>query len=125
MLFKQPVIAMAAAALFVAVGSAPVSAQQNCNSLYNSVMGAYQTIGPNSPQYAELAGYYNARCLSGSSMPNSPYSYQAPYAYPYQQPALDPGAAILGGVVGGILGQALDGGHRRRHDDNRWHHRGW
>jgi len=30
-------------------------------------METYQTLGPQSPQYAQMLTYYNARCLSGSS----------------------------------------------------------
>ena len=33
-------------------------------------------------------------------------------------------AAFLGAVVGGVVGDALDGDHRRRHDDDRGR-RGW
>lgn len=122
MSLKQPSIIIAAAALSVALGSAPASAQESCGNLYNQVMRTYQTQGPQSQQYASVSNYYSERCLSGSSAaPSYPYPYQAPYAY--QQP-VDPGAAFLGGVVGGVVGEALEGDHSRRHDDERGR-RGW
>src|SRR4249920_2755313 len=64
MSFKRPAIAIAAAALFAAVGSASASAQEDCGSVYNRVMGAYQA---QSPYYTQMLNHYNARCLSGSS----------------------------------------------------------
>jgi hypothetical protein len=124
MSLKQQTIAIAAAALFVGLGSASVSAQENCGFQYQRVMQAYQT---QSPQYGQMLDYYNARCLSGSSATpyQTPYAYQTTYAYqtPYAYQAVDPGAAFLGGVVGGVLGGALADDHRGRYD-NGWH-RGW
>jgi hypothetical protein len=64
MSLKQPVIAVAAAALFAAVGSTSVSARENCGFMYQRVMEAYQVQSPN---YGEMLNHYNARCLSGSS----------------------------------------------------------
>ena len=64
MALKQPVIAIAAAALFALVGSASASAQENCGSMYNRVMEAYQS---QAPYYTQMLNHYNARCLSGSS----------------------------------------------------------
>ena len=64
MSLKQPIIAVAAAALFAAVGSASVSAQENCGFMYQRVMEAYQV---QSPHYGQMLNHYNARCLSGSS----------------------------------------------------------
>jgi hypothetical protein len=61
---KQPAIALAAAALCAVIGSASVSAQENCSYMYRHVMEAYQT---QSPYYAQMLNHYNARCLSGSS----------------------------------------------------------
>jgi hypothetical protein len=118
--FKNPAIAIAAAALFAVAGSASVSAQENCGFQYQRVMQAYQM---QAPQYGQMLDQYNARCLSGSSaMPyQTPYAYQAPYAY--QQPTVDPGAAFLGGVVGGVVGEALEGDRRGRYE-NGWR-RGW
>ena len=119
---KRASIVLAATALGAVVGSTAVSAQENCGDLYNRVMRTYQTQGPQSQQYAAISNYYSERCLSGSSAaPSYPYPYQTPYAY--QQP-VDPGAAFLGAVVGGVVGDALDGDHRRRHDDDR-ERRGW
>ena len=66
MSLKQPIIAVAAAALFAAVGSASVSAQENCGFMYLRVTEAYQT---QSPHYGQMLNHYNARCLSGSSQP--------------------------------------------------------
>jgi hypothetical protein len=66
MSLKQPIIAVAAAALFAAVGSASVSAQENCSFMYQRVMEAYQV---QSPHYGQMLNHYNARCLSGSSQP--------------------------------------------------------
>ena len=64
MSLKQQTIAIAAAALFVAAGSVSVSAQENCGSMYQDVMQAYQV---QSPHYGQMLNHYNARCLSGSS----------------------------------------------------------
>ena len=64
MSFKQPAIAMAAAALFAVAGAASASAQEDCGSMYQRVMGAYQA---GSPHYSQMVEHYNARCLSGSS----------------------------------------------------------
>jgi hypothetical protein len=65
MSFKQPALAIAAAALFAVVGSASALAQEDCGSMYQRVMGAYQA---QSPYYTRMLDHYNARCLSGSSM---------------------------------------------------------
>lgn len=122
MSLKQPIITVATAALCIAIGSASVSAQENCGSLYNQVMRSYQTQGPQSQQYAAISNYYSERCLSGSSAaPSYPYPCQTPYAY--QQP-VDPGAAFLGGIVGGVVGEALEGDRSRRYFDERGR-RGW
>jgi len=117
---KQSSITIVAAALSVAMGSVSVSAQESCGNLYNRVMWNYQTHGAQSQEYARISDYYSRRCLTGSSSAPA-YPYQTPYAY--QQP-VDPGAAFLGAVVGGVVGDALDGDHRRRHDDDRGR-RGW
>ena len=66
MSFKQPAIAMAAAALFAVVGSASVSAQENCSFRYQRLMEAYQA---QSPYYGQMLNHYNARCASGSAQP--------------------------------------------------------
>ena len=118
MLVKQPIMAIAAAALFLSAGAISVSAQENCGFMYQRVMEAYQA---QSPQYGRLLDHYNARCLSGSStMPyQTPYAYQTPYTY--QQPTpVDPGAAFVGGMVGGvILGETLQGDHSYRYYHDR------
>ena len=119
---KQFSITIAAATLFVAMGSVSVSAQESCGNLYNRVMWNYQTHGAQSQEYARISDYYSRRCLTGSSSaPTYAYPYQTPYAY--QQP-VDPGAAFLGAVVGGVVGDARDGDHRHRYDDDRGR-RGW
>ena len=64
MSFKQPAMAMAAAALFAVAGTASASAQDHCGFMYQRVMQAYQS---QSPHYAQMLDHYNARCLSGSS----------------------------------------------------------
>ena len=115
---KQFSITIAAATLFVAMGSVSVSAQESCGNLYNRVMWNYQTHGAQSQEYARISDYYSRRCLAGSS--SAPASA---YPYAYQQPE-DPGAALLGAVVGGGVGDARDGDHRRRYDDDRGR-RGW
>jgi hypothetical protein len=66
MSLKQQTIAIATAALFVAAGSVSVSAQENCGSMYQHVMQAYQM---QSPHYGQMLNHYNARCLSGSTRP--------------------------------------------------------
>ena len=45
MSIKRPTIAIAAAALFAAVGSTSVSAQENCGFMYQRVMEAERTAG--------------------------------------------------------------------------------
>ena len=64
MSFKQPALAIAAAALFAVAGTASASAQEDCGSMYQRVMGAYQA---QSPHYGQMVEHYNARCLSGGS----------------------------------------------------------
>ena len=106
MALKQYSMRIAGAALGIALGSASVSAQENCGNLYNRVMSSYQTYGPQSQEYARISDYYSARCLSGSSTaPTSAYPYQTPYAY--QQP-VEPGTAFLGGIGGGAVGGMKD-----------------
>ena len=121
MSLKQQTITVPAAVLLVGLGSASVSAQENCGFQYQRVMQAYQM---QSPQYGQMLDDYTARCLSGSSAVRyqTPYTYQTPYAY--QQP-VDPGAAFLGGMVGGVvLGEALQGDHSHRYYNDRGG-RGW
>ena len=125
MSLKQPAIALAAAALCIVGGAATASAQESCLDLYNRVMGAYQNLGPQSPEYNQMAGYYSQRCLSGAAAAPAPYPYPgpapypysgpAPYPGPYYAPAYDPGAAIVGGVLlGGALSGAFDRDHHHR-----------
>jgi hypothetical protein len=64
MSIKRPTIAIAAAALFAAVGATSVSAQENCGFMFERVMEAYQV---QSSHYGQMLNHYNARCLSGSS----------------------------------------------------------
>ena len=64
MSFKQPAIAMAAAALFAVAGSGTVSAQENCGFMYQRVTEAYQA---QAPYYSQMLNHYNARCQSGGS----------------------------------------------------------
>jgi hypothetical protein len=114
MFLGKPAMAIAAAALCLGGGAVSASAQQSCVGYYNQVMNAYQTLGPSSPQYTQMANDYSARCLSGASAaPN--YGYQAPYyqaqaPYAYSQPAVvDPVGAIVGAaIVGTALGGAYD-----------------
>ena len=61
---KRTAIALAAASLLTAAGSASVSAQEHCGSMYQRVINAYQM---QSPQYGQMLDHYTARCLSGSS----------------------------------------------------------
>ena len=79
---RQPVIVMAAAAFCAVVGSASVSAQENCGSMYQRVMEAYQT---QSPYYSRMVNHYNARCLSGSSQPAWGGDYRQRYEYDRHQ----------------------------------------
>lgn len=122
MSLKQPAIAIAAAALCILGGAVSASAQEGCAGYYNRVMGAYQTLGPGSPEYNQMAADYGARCLSGAAAAPQPYPYGGYYqpAYPapgpYYAPAYDPGAAFVGGV---LLGGALGGFDRRDHDRRR------
>lgn len=125
MMLKKPAIAIAAA-LFVVGGAGSAFAHESCTGYYNQVMGAYQTMGPNSPQYNQMASDYSARCLSGASA--APAYYQAPYAYqpayqaPYAYQTVDPGAAVIGAaLVGGALAGAFDNDHHDHRDrERRW-----
>jgi hypothetical protein len=125
MFLAKPAMVAAAAVLCVAGSAVSASAQQSCTGYYNQVMSAYQTLGPNSPQYNQMASDYSARCLSGASTAPSPAYYQAPYAY---QPTLvDPaaaivGAAVLGGVYNNGYGYPPSGypGHTEHNYGNRW-----
>ncbi|MFZ2007564.1 MAG: hypothetical protein WB697_20110 [Stellaceae bacterium] len=111
MFLGKPMMAIAATALCVCGGAATASAQQSgCANYYNQVMGAYQTMGPNSPQYNQMATDYSARCLSGAAAAPNPAYYQQPAPYGYAQPvAVDPAAALVGAaVVGSALAGALD-----------------
>src|SRR5689334_4169184 len=65
MSLKQPIIAMAAVALFAVSGAASASAKENCGFMHRSVTEAYQA---RSPHYGQMLNHYNARCLSGSSV---------------------------------------------------------
>jgi hypothetical protein len=139
MFLGKSTIAIAAAALCLGGGAVSASAQQSCTAYYNQVMAAYQSPGPSSPQYNQMASDYSARCLSGASTaPNpgyyqSPYAYsqyQAPYGYPqyqtpyaYSQPvAVDPAAAIIGAA---IVGSAIDEGFDNDRRDHRDYGRRW
>jgi hypothetical protein len=111
---RKAVAVLGAGILLLANSATPASAQNDtCIDVYNHSMGAYQTYGPQSPQYAEILNYYSARCLAGSS---------APPAYAYTPYAIDPGAAIAGGIIGGAaLGSALSSRHG--HHRGGYHHR--
>ena len=95
MFLGKPAMAIAAAALCLGGGAVSASAQQSCAGYYNQVMNAYQTLGPSSPQYTQMANDYSARCLSGAAAAPNPgyqapyYQAQAPYAYP-QPVVVDP-----------------------------------
>lgn len=121
MFFGKPVMVIAAAALCLGGGAVSASAQQNCVGYYNQVMGAYQTLGPSSPQYMQMASDYSARCLSGASVAPSPGYYQAPYAYS-QPVVVDPVGAIVGAA---IVGTALSGGFDNNRHDYRDNGRRW
>src|ERR1700686_1449736 len=64
MSLKKTSITTVAAARCVAMGSASVSAQESCGSLYNQVMRSYQTQGPQSQHYAAISNFSGERCLS-------------------------------------------------------------
>jgi hypothetical protein len=116
MLLKKSAMAVAVVALGVTAGAVSASAQQSCVGYYNQVMGAYQTLGPSSPQYNQMANDYSARCLSGASAGPNPAYYQQPYGY-YQPAPVDPAAAIVGAaIVGGVLSGAFDDDHRGYRD---------
>jgi hypothetical protein len=129
MFLGKTAIVIAATALSIGGIATPASAQQSCAGYYNQVMATYQ-MGPNSPQYAQMAADYSARCLSGASAAPNPAYYQAPnaysqyqYPYGYAQPvAVDPAAAIVGAaIIGSALGGEFDN-DRRDHRDygRRW-----
>lgn len=110
-----------AAALLISAAAAPASAQfapyENCGDLYNRTMAAYQTFGPQSPQYAQMLNDYSGRCLGGGPPPGYPYAQPGPPGpYPYGQPGpIDPSGAIVGGIIGGVVGGALSDHDRREH----------
>lgn len=116
MILTKPAAAIAVAALCIGGGAVSASAQESCVAYHNRVIAAYQTIGPGSPQYNQMANDYSARCLSGASAAPDPAYYQAPYAY---QPApVDPAAALVGAaIVGGVVAGAIDNDHRGYRDD--------
>jgi hypothetical protein len=132
MFLGKSAISIAVTALCFGGGAIPASAQQNCVGYYNQVMNAYQTLGPSSPQYTQVANDYSARCLSGASAAPNPgyYQAQAPYAYSqyqapyaYSQPVVvDPVGAIVGAA---IVGTALSGGFDTGRQDYRDHGRHW
>jgi len=121
MFLGKPAMAIAAAALCLGGGAVSASAQQSCVGYYNQVMNAYQTLGPSSPQYTQMASDYSARCLSGASAAPNPgyqtpyYQAQTPYAYP-QPVAVDPVGAIVGAA---IVGTAVSGGYDYDRSDYR------
>ena len=94
MSINQSAIAIAAAALFAAVGSTAVSAQENCGSLYQRVMQAYQM---QSPQYGQMLDYYNARCLSGGSSQPAWDGQHHGYRYDLDRRGYDNGPGYVGG----------------------------
>lgn len=95
MSFKQPAIAMAAAALFAVAGSATVSAQENCGFMYQRVMEAYRA---QAPYYSQIHNHYNARCLSGgSSQPAWEGYYQDRRGYDNDRPGYGAGRWRWGG----------------------------
>jgi hypothetical protein len=116
MFLGKTAIVIAATALSIAGGAGSALAQQSCAGYYNQVMGAYQSMGPNSPQYNQMASDYSARCLSGAAAAPNPAYYQQP-AYAYQPAPVDPAAAIVGAaIVGGAVAGALDGDRGYRND---------
>jgi hypothetical protein len=124
MSLAKPVMAIAAAALFVGGGAVTAAAQQSCAGYYNQVIGAYQTMGPGSPQYNQMANDYSARCLSGAAAAPNPAYYQ-PAPYGYAQPVtVDPAAAVVGAaIVGGAVAGAIDNngyGYRDGYYGRRW-----
>jgi len=118
MFLKKSAMVVAVVAISATVGTVSASAQQSCAGYYNQVMGAYQTLGPYSPQYTQMANDYSARCLSGVSAGANPaYYQQQPYAYSQPVP-IDPAAAIVGAaIVGGVVGDALDNDNRGYRDN--------
>src|SRR5580704_9350126 len=121
MFLGKSTIAIAAAALCLGGGAVSASAQQSCTAYYNQVMAAYQSPGPSSPQYNQMANDYSARCLSGASTAPNPGYYQSPYAYSQHQ-AVDPAAAIIGAA---IVGSAIDEGFDNDRRDHRDYGRRW
>ena len=111
MSFKQPAIALVAAALFSVAGLASASAQENCGHMYQRVMEADQT---QSPHYGGVLNHYNARCLSGSSMQPvwSGETSDTALALP-DSVALAPGRAYFWRVDGIAEGLALSSGARQ------------
>jgi hypothetical protein len=121
MINKVSAIAISAVALSAVLGSTAVQAQESCPAMYSHMMGIYQA-NPYSPEYAQMLGYYNSRCLSGASYQSPQQPYPDPAYSQYQQPApygyVDPGAAIVGAA---IIGGAIAAGS---HEDN-WGNHGW
>jgi len=69
---KQASITVAAAALFVVMGSVSVSAQESCGNLYNRVIWNYQTHGAQSQEYARISDFWTVNRLDlGTSVDGS------------------------------------------------------
>jgi hypothetical protein len=128
---KVSAIAIGVVALSAVLGSTAVQAQESCSSMYNRMMGIYQS-DPYSPTYAQMVPYYNSHCAQGAYQSPQPQAYANPAYAPaysqYQQPApygyapapVDPAAAVLGAaIIGGAI--AADGDYRGRDD---WGYRG-
>jgi hypothetical protein len=62
---------VAAGIFLLAGGTLPAMAQGSCPDLYNRMMGAHQSFGPQSGQYLELYNRYTQRCMSQSGGPVS------------------------------------------------------
>src|ERR1700761_2376291 len=125
MFLGKTAIVIAATALSIGGGAVSASAQ-SCAGYYNQVMGAYQTMGPGSPQYNQMANDYSARCLSGAAAaPNPAYYQPAPYGYAQPVP-VDPAAAVVGAaIVGGAVAGAIDNNGYRDGYYDRGYGRRW
>jgi|ERR1700733_11153280 hypothetical protein len=111
MSLKYVALTAATLALCAAVNPAPAAAQApNCGDMYNRVMQLYQAA-PLSPEYAQMAGAYGARCLGASAGP----AYSPTSGPGYPPPTYGPADGYAPGYVYGPpvdigIGVGVDGG---------------
>ena len=69
---RGSIATMAAGIFLLAGGTLPAMAQGSCPDLYNRMMGAHQSFGPQSGQYLELYNRYTQRWHVAIGWPGEP-----------------------------------------------------